>query len=73
MRAFDACVCIAGERSLRPFTPIFVRSHPGNTPPNGAFPARPQVNTTLKEINLYYNNIGPEGATAFAEALKVRW
>ena len=30
--------------------------HPGNTPPNGAFPARPQVNTTLKEIILEFRN-----------------
>jgi hypothetical protein len=30
-----------------------------------------QVNTSLKDLNLYGNKIGPAGVTAVAEALKV--
>ncbi len=30
-----------------------------------------QVNTTIKELNLKWNNIGADGARAIADALKV--
>ena len=57
---------------MRPLTPIFVRFHPGNTPSTAHFSLALQVNNTLTSVNFERNQIGPEGATAFAEALKVR-
>ena len=49
---------------------------PGNQPPLlvliSAFLYRSQVNTSLQNINLYYNSIGAEGAASLAEALTVQ-
>jgi hypothetical protein len=33
----------------------------------------PQINTSLKDLNLDYNEIGDDGATAVADALKVSY